>query len=67
MKKRHVIEAIEKHAVDLTLFAITLVSTLLMFVSSSDPMVEALKGTPLERIFAQFSTGNQIWAAAGDA
>lgn len=51
---------LERHVVDLVLGFMTVVSTVLMLISSSDPVPDALKGSWLHKLLAQFPTGNQI-------
>lgn len=49
-----------KHRLDLVLIALTLLCVGLMFIASTDPLPESLRGTAIQPLLSQFSTGNQI-------
>jgi hypothetical protein len=49
-----------KYRFDLALAILTLLSTVLMFIASSDPVPAAIQNTDLHSFLKQFATGNQI-------
>ena len=51
---------LHKHRFDLALLLLTMLSTVLMFIASSDPVPEVLRNTGLHAFLKQFATGNQI-------
>ena len=53
-------EWVRRKRLDLGLWTLFLVSTVLMVKSSSDRLPASLRGTVVEPALSQFSTGNQI-------
>jgi hypothetical protein len=51
---------LRKFALDVLLLALSIACAGVMFVASSDPLLEILKGTSAQDFLSQFTTGNQI-------
>ena len=51
---------LHKYRFDIALAILTLLSTVLMFIASSDPVPGAIQSTDLHSLLKQFATGNQI-------
>lgn len=51
---------VRKFALDVLLIALSFACAVLMFVASSDPLLEVFNTTIAQKFFSQFATGNQI-------
>jgi hypothetical protein len=53
-------QLLRKYGFDTFLFALSLLSSVLMLVASTDPVVPSISGTAANELLMQFQTGNQI-------
>jgi hypothetical protein len=60
MKVRSLMQRHMKYRFDVVLILLTLLCTIVMLISSSDPVLPFIKGTAAHVLLSQFKTGNQI-------